>query len=266
MEDAILICELNNTKIFSALLKAINISESVTVIINQNGLKFSSQESKSLQTNAYMPSNMFNSFNFNGKPSTFCVNLHILLNCINEFTLCRDETEPSPITLKYISQMNPFELELEEFGVVTKCSIKTQEPDAILDFDFKADNVVNKFILKSEIMKETFQELDSSCSFIIIFVCPEKDAIRITSKGRFGTSYVEFSQNSAAVEFWQCNQRQEYNYRMQLVKPSTKALSISKKFSLRIDHRGFLSLQHMVLDENGHSCFFEFLCSPEVII
>ena len=37
---------------------------------------------------------------------------------------------------------------LEEEGVLTDCSIKTMEPDEILDFDFCSTNVVNKIIIK----------------------------------------------------------------------------------------------------------------------
>ena len=37
---------------------------------------------------------------------------------------------------------------LEEGGVVTDCSIQTQEADETLDFDFTSTNVVNKIILK----------------------------------------------------------------------------------------------------------------------
>ena len=37
---------------------------------------------------------------------------------------------------------------LEEGGVVTDCSIQTQEADETLDFDFTSTNVVNKIIMK----------------------------------------------------------------------------------------------------------------------
>ena len=37
---------------------------------------------------------------------------------------------------------------LEEGGVLTDCSLKTQEPDEILDFNFNSANVVNKIIMK----------------------------------------------------------------------------------------------------------------------
>lgn len=41
-----------------------------------------------------------------------------------------------------------FSSRLEEDGVLTDCSIKTMEPDEVLDFDFCSTNVVNKIIMK----------------------------------------------------------------------------------------------------------------------
>ena len=52
------------------------------------------------------------------------------------------------------------------------------------------------------------------------------------------------------------------SYRVQLLKPCTKALTCSTKISVRVDHRGFLSLQCMVLTEDRQTCFVEFLVSP----
>ena len=48
-------------------------------------------------------------------------------------------------------------------------------------------------------------------------------------------------------------------YKLALLKPCTKALSQSTKVSLRVDHRGFLSLQCMIVPENKQVCFVEFL-------
>lgn len=52
-----------------------------------------------------------------------------------------------------------------------------------------------------------------------------------------------------------------YRYKLLLLKPCTKALSQSTKISLRMDHRGFLSLQCMILTEDKQVCFVEFLVS-----
>ena len=37
---------------------------------------------------------------------------------------------------------------MEDAGILTDCSMKTQEPDELLDFDFDGENVENKIIMK----------------------------------------------------------------------------------------------------------------------
>jgi len=49
------------------------------------------------------------------------------------------------------------------------------------------------------------------------------------------------------------------SYKTSLLKPSTKALLPSNKVSIRMDERGFLSLQYMILNEDGQICFVEYL-------
>ena len=50
---------------------------------------------------------------------------------------------------------------------------------------------------------------------------------------------------------------------MSLLKPSTKALALSCKVSVRTDSRGFLSLQYLVRNDDGQICFVEYYCSPD---
>lgn len=50
---------------------------------------------------------------------------------------------------------------------------------------------------------------------------------------------------------------------MSLLKPSTKALALSCKVSVRTDSRGFLSLQYLVRNDDGQICFVEYYCCPD---
>uniref|UniRef100_A0A6Q2XGJ5 RAD1 homolog (S. pombe) n=1 Tax=Esox lucius TaxID=8010 RepID=A0A6Q2XGJ5_ESOLU len=45
--------------------------------------------------------------------------------------------------------------------------------------------------------------------------------------------------------------------------PSTKALALSCKVSVRTDSRGFLSLQYLVRNDDGQICFVEYYCCPD---
>ena len=48
---------------------------------------------------------------------------------------------------------------------------------------------------------------------------------------------------------------------MQLLRPSSKALALSARISIRTDARGFLSLQYMIRNDDGQVCFVEFFVS-----
>ncbi|CAH3199353.1 unnamed protein product [Porites evermanni] len=67
------------------------------------------------------------------------------------------------------------------------------------------------------------------------------------------------------VESFECQQTQTNRHvnNLYLLKPSTKALQLSSKISIRMDNRGFLSLQYMIVNEDGQVCFVEYLCAPD---
>jgi len=53
----------------------------------------------------------------------------------------------------------------------------------------------------------------------------------------------------------------EYRYKMLLLKPSVKALMVSTRTSIRMDTRGFLSMQYMIRLDDGQICFAEYFVS-----
>uniref|UniRef100_A0A671LF89 Cell cycle checkpoint protein RAD1-like n=1 Tax=Sinocyclocheilus anshuiensis TaxID=1608454 RepID=A0A671LF89_9TELE len=57
----------------------------------------------------------------------------------------------------------------------------------------------------------------------------------------------------------------QVNLTMSLLKPSTKALALSCKVSVRTDSRGFLSLQYLVRNDDGQICFVEYYCCPDEV-
>ena len=50
-----------------------------------------------------------------------------------------------------------------------------------------------------------------------------------------------------------------YRYRLALLKPCQKAVNQSAKISIRMDGRGFLSLQCMILTTDKQICFVEYM-------
>ena len=50
-------------------------------------------------------------------------------------------------------------------------------------------------------------------------------------------------------------------YKISLLKPSVKALMVSTRTSVRMDTRGFLSMQYMIRLDDGQICFAEYFVS-----
>lgn len=82
---------------------------------------------------------------------------------------------------------------LEEAGVLTDCSIQTQEANETLDFDFCSPNVVNKIIMSAEGLREAFAELDMTSDSLEILLSPSSPYFRLSTFGYAGTTQVLFN-------------------------------------------------------------------------
>ncbi|XP_012974481.1 cell cycle checkpoint protein RAD1 isoform X2 [Mesocricetus auratus] len=229
-EQYCLVASLDNVRNLSTVLKAIHFKEHAACFATKNGLKVTVENAKCVQANAFIQAEVFQEFIIREESVTFRINLTILLDCLSIFG-----SSPTPGTLTalrmcYQGDGHPLMLFLEEGGVVTVCKINTQEPEETLDFDFCSTNVMNKIILQSEGLREAFSELDMTSDVLQITVSPDKPYFR---------------------------------YKLSLLKPSTKALALSCKVSIRTDNRGFLSLQYMIRNEDGQICFVEYYCCPD---
>uniref|UniRef100_A0A4W4HQ42 Uncharacterized protein n=1 Tax=Electrophorus electricus TaxID=8005 RepID=A0A4W4HQ42_ELEEL len=86
---------------------------------------------------------------------------------------------------------------------------------------------------------------------------------RLSTFGNSGNAHYDYPKDSDMMELFQCTKTQKNRYKMSLLKPSTKALGLSCKVSVRTDSRGFLSLQYLVRNDDGQICFVEYYCCPD---
>ncbi|KAG7269829.1 hypothetical protein CRUP_032352 [Coryphaenoides rupestris] len=177
-----------------------------------------------------LKADIFQEFTIKEDSVGFQVNLTVLLDCLTIFGGSTVPGVTTALRMCYAGYGYPLTLFLEEGGVVTVCKINTEEPEEPIDFDFCSNNVTNKVILQSESLKEAFSELDMTSEVLQITMSPSQPYFR---------------------------------YKMSLLKPSTKALALSCKVSVRTDSRGFLSLQYLVRNDNGQICFVEYYCCPD---
>ncbi|XP_038600348.1 cell cycle checkpoint protein RAD1 [Tachyglossus aculeatus] len=262
-DQYVLVAGLDNVRNLSNILKAIHFRDHATCFATANGIKVTVENAKCLQANAFIQAGIFQEFVVQGESVTFRIHLTVLLDCLTIFGSSPLPGTSTALRLCYRGYGYPLTLFLEEGGVVTVCRINTQEPEDTLDFDFCSANVINKIILHSEGLGEAFAELDMTSEVLQITMSPDKPYFRLSTFGNAGSSHLDYPKDSDLVETFQCSQSQTHRYKISLLKPSTKALALSCKVSIRTDNRGFLSLQYMIRNEDGQICFVEYYCCPD---
>uniref|UniRef100_A0A8C3Q183 Cell cycle checkpoint protein RAD1 n=1 Tax=Chrysolophus pictus TaxID=9089 RepID=A0A8C3Q183_CHRPC len=261
-EQYVLTASLDNARNLSSLLRAVHFQDHATCFATANGLRVTVEDAKCIQANAFIQAEIFQEFHVQEESVVFRINLAVLLDCLTIFGASSLPGTSTALRMCYRGYGNPLMLFLEEGGVVTVCRINTQEPEDLLDFNFCSTNVINKIILQSEGLREAFSELDMTSEVLQITMSPDKPYFRLSTFGNAGSAHLDYPKDSDLMEAFHCNQTQTNRYKISLLKPSTKALALSCKVSIRTDNRGFLSLQYMIRNEDGQICFVEYYCCP----
>ncbi|XP_023684511.1 cell cycle checkpoint protein RAD1 isoform X1 [Paramormyrops kingsleyae] len=259
----VLVASLDNVRNLSNILKAIAFKDHALFNATPNGLKVTVEDSKCLQANAFIQSEIFQEFTIQEDSVSFQVNLTVLLDCLTIFGGSTVPGVTTALRLCYNGYGYPLKLFLEEGGVVTVCKINTQEPEEPIDFEFCSTNVTNKVILQSDSLREAFSELDMTSEVLQITMSPSQPYFRLSTFGNSGNAHYDYPKDSDMMELFQCTKTQTNRYKMSLLKPSTKALALSCKVSVRTDSQGFLSLQYLVRNDDGQICFVEYYCCPD---
>ncbi|XP_061654914.1 cell cycle checkpoint protein RAD1 isoform X3 [Phyllopteryx taeniolatus] len=246
-EQYVLVACLDNAHNLSNILKAIAFKDHALVTATPNGLKVTVENSKCLQANAFIQAEIFQEFTIKEDMVGLKINLTVLLDCLSIFGGSTVPGVSPALRLCYRGYGYPLTLFLEEGGVVTICKINTQEPEEPIDFEFCSSNVTNKVEVKARDASRT----------------PDSNAERLSTFGNAGSAHYDYSKDSDMMELFHCTTTQNNRYKMALLKPSTKALALSCKVSVRTDSRGVLSLQYLVRNDDGQICFVEYYCCPD---
>ncbi|XP_067015316.1 cell cycle checkpoint protein RAD1 [Anabrus simplex] len=255
-ENYELVAHLDNVKSLSLLLKSINFKEFGIFFASEKGLKVTVEDAKSIQASAFMQEEIFEPYTLLVEQVVFKINLTVLIECLNIFG-----SNSTALKMCYQGYGSPLRLILEDGGVITDCSIKTMEPEEMLDFTSASSNVLNKVILRSECLKEIFNELDPTTELVELLLSPDPPYFRLTTAGIAGETKVDIPKDSDMIESFQCSTLATSRYRYSHVKPSSKPLSVSTKVSIRTDEQGLLCFQYMVQVDRNIS-FIEYYCSP----
>ncbi|TPP58225.1 Cell cycle checkpoint protein RAD1 [Fasciola gigantica] len=259
---------MDNAKTIINVLKAVQFRDLATVFATANGLKITVEDAKCIQGNAFLHAALFREFHLARDIISFKTNINVLIDCLSIFGTSGQNSAVS-LVLVYKNHGNTVDLLLEENGVVAECNIKTMEAFEILDFDFSGSSKIDKVIVKSECMREAFSELDMSSEVLELALLPPPAAqprLRLTTYGLAGSMHFDLPRTSDQVEVFESTSAQPRlaRYRLSLLRPATsRALAMATRISIRVNERGFLSMQFMINLPDAQVAFVEFFCVPD---
>ncbi|KAG0210199.1 ssDNA endodeoxyribonuclease [Mortierella sp. GBA30] len=209
----------------------------------------------------------------------FGVNLATLLNCLNMFGTAGGISSTSgshgdgsnggggiasgPATamkLSYNGIGSPFNLTLEDDGVVTTCGIPTFDPEPPVHFDFDQESSA-RIVMKAKWLEEGLRDLDATSERVVIRLSPVIPHLRISSLGTIETLDVNYSQGDVIETFiYPYDHPIEVSYNFNHVLHVLKACAFALSSNISIDNKDFMRIQFLtpIFEHNfGYSeyCF-----------
>lgn len=165
--------------------------------------------------------------------------------------------------LSYARPGAPLDITLEEKGMTTTCELTAYEPDLLPDIPFDKTAIVQKIIMRSDILLDAINELSStSPEKITITASASGRQFSLSSDGPHGSASVEFSPDPQLLETFEVAQRVSNTYKYSLIKATNRVMAMASKVSVRVDQQGVLSLQFLIELDTGLKNFIDFRFVP----
>lgn len=216
-----------------------------------------------MQGNAFLQESLWQDYQYKKmEEETFTINLSVLLDCLNIYGgSLSHQTSPS-VQIAYRGYGTPFLVMLEENDVLTDCALRTLEAEHVTTYNIRSAEIVSKIVMKSDSLRDAFNELDwsnNSCSW---FLANEAPYFRLATDGSESSCQVDFPKDSQVFELFESVKPAEFYYKLKHLQPCVKSLSYAKKTQIRVNSEGLLSMQHMIVHEDGNTSFIDFYILP----
>ncbi|CAL2036571.1 unnamed protein product [Caenorhabditis brenneri] len=245
-----------NVKELAQILKTVIFKDFGMVYAFPTGLKITVDDGAFQQANAFLNSAFFSDF----KVREDSISLKLPVKTIYEF-LSIPEGHTNSVKLSYSGMFEPLKLLIEEVdGCIIRGKFNSSIADQELDFEFDDSAVPVTYLLKTQVLKDIFKDLDDTSR--IVKVRFSKTSLCFTTFGEVGETTVSIPSRSLQMESVKCTEEVEYTYLLSLMQRMTAAFALASKLILRVDERGVLSCQFSIDHGEGRTSYIEFLTVP----
>eukprot|EP00904_Undaria_pinnatifida_P011996 jgi/Undpi1/7927/HiC_scaffold_24.g10399.m1 len=274
-DGVIFSCRLDNAKAITTILSCLShgtrkdqhaqcevTSDSMTIVV--------SGRAKYTQAQGVLESSLFQEYDC-VEGAKFGINLTTLLECLQIFG--PGSLAQTSVSMAYQEARATFRLTLEEAGVFTSCEIRTiHQDEEAMEFSalakaFSSSDAVCQCILKSDFLKEAFQELAdlNGATSVAVTFGQEAPHLQLSAKGSIGSSEIDFPKTSEAFVCFECHEpRVSWTYLMTGMETGMRALPHANETYFRVNGEGILCIQHQIPMSMGQTSFVDVLLCPDI--
>lgn len=236
----------------------------VTVTLKATGIKFTVEEARTVQGSAFLQRDLWQDYHYNSEADQrFTINLTVLLECLNIYgPVIPNQGSPPMLQMAYRGYGTPLLVMLEANEVLTDCALRTLEAEPLMMFNLRSADILSKLIVKTEFLKEAFNELDWSNLSCTWLVSNQHPYFRLSTDGTGASCEVDYPRESEVFEVFECTDFCEFRYKMKHMQPCAKALAVAQKSQIRINAQGLLAMQHRIQNEDSSVSYVEFYLVP----
>ncbi|KAF3921642.1 hypothetical protein AA313_de0208658 [Arthrobotrys entomopaga] len=282
----------SSTRHIYLLLRCIGFMPTANVSISADNIRFSVEDSHSMQANVCLTPDLFSSYNYTPTtlheetdappPSSaerfnleseddgvrFQISLSALLECLQIFGADANNKEKqfgggggSGANRDGMAFGRPAAI-----SVTTTCHLTTFITPPTYDLiPFSRSTMTHKIILKAAYLHDALQELDTlSPETLTYSTSPSKPHFSLTATGILSQATVDFSHNKNIMETFSVTVENCNRYKFGLVRKAMRAMGVASKVSLRGDEMGVLSMQYLIEmpEKGGAPTFIDFRFLP----
>lgn len=285
-EEYLFSCRCDSAKAVSSLLSCLTASshdkrntskttniQPVTVFCTPAALTFHVYGTTAKQSQASVDMNKGLFCDYQCTQGEFCVNLTSVLECIHVLGTHLDNTK---LCWAYSPSTQTFEMELlEPGGVLSTAAIPGLQPPTApsksLALAFSQSPIVSRILVKSEWLKQAWNELEHVPGATVCTVAVSNKALQLATVGHAGECIVSLpcttaNQGSVLLSL-ECSSTPKKNvprsYPFSSFALGMRGLEIAQETCVTLNEAGMMAIQHQVLfpggEDDGEANFVDFL-------
>jgi cell cycle checkpoint protein len=160
---------------------------------------------------------------------------------------------PAGLRMAYSSRMSDNLMVVLTSGdakdlVETTCSLRTLECEMPMNIsDLMHQKKMNQLIITAPALRDAFNELDWSSTFVELLLSPSEPFFRLSTAGKTGSCEVSFAKGSDTLSSFAVTEHQLSRYSLAYLTPAAKGLGIASTASIKTNRDGLLLIQ-MAID------------------